>query len=142
MGKVLYPRLTHPATYIPSPCLLRRSPFSTSNLKRTTATCQLEVSFRGKLAWSEKKARKITLKLLEPEAIKNTWAANIHYQTRQTQRAIANIPGSGLGDGNLLYGVGVVYLYPYSIESHPIGIKSYPTITVLSPGLGYGSILT
>ena len=30
-----------------------------------------------------------------------------------------NTPGSGLGDGNLLCGVGVVYLYPYSLKSSP-----------------------
>ena len=35
---------------------------------------------------------------------------------------IANTPGSGLGDGNLLCG-GVVYLYPYSIESSLRGRK-------------------
>ena len=54
---------------------------------------------------------------------------------------IANTPGSGLGDGNLLCGVGVVYLYPYSLESTPIGIKSYPVIALLSPGSGYADIL-
>jgi hypothetical protein len=32
---------------------------------------------------------------------------------------IANTPGSGLGDGNLLCGVEVVYLYPYSLKSSP-----------------------
>jgi hypothetical protein len=42
------------------------------------------------------------------------------------QPTIANIPGSGLGDGNLLYGVGVVYLYPYSIESLPLPRLSVP----------------
>jgi hypothetical protein len=59
-----------------------------------------------------------TLKLLGTEFIKDTWFANLSFQTWQTQRAIANIPGSGLGDGNLLCGVGVVYLYPYSLESY------------------------
>jgi hypothetical protein len=34
-------------------------------------------------------------------------------------RTIANTPGSGLGGGNLLCG-GVVYLYPYSLESFPL----------------------
>jgi hypothetical protein len=55
---------------------------------------------------------------------------------------IANTPGSGLGDGNLLCGVGVVYLYPYPLESRPIGIRSYPAITVLSPRSVYVAILT
>ena len=35
------------------------------------------------------------------------------------QGMIANTPGSGLGNGNFLCGVGVVYLYPYSLESCP-----------------------
>jgi hypothetical protein len=33
------------------------------------------------------------------------------------QSPIANAPGSGSGDGNLLCGVGVVHLYPYSLQS-------------------------
>jgi len=31
------------------------------------------------------------------------------------QQTIANTPGSGSGYGNSLCGVGVVYLYPYSL---------------------------
>jgi hypothetical protein len=42
----------------------------------------------------------------------------------------------------LLRGVGVVYLYPYSIESaHCLDCLSYLVIAVLSPGLGYESLM-
>jgi hypothetical protein len=36
----------------------------------------------------------MALKLLETKFIKDAWFANAHYQTWQTQRAIANAPGS------------------------------------------------
>jgi hypothetical protein len=68
-------------------------------------------------------------------------SANLHYQAKQTQSLIANAPGSGSAEGNLLCGVGVVCLYPYSLESRPIGIKSYPALALLSPGSGDVDIL-